>query len=253
VRNVLALGAVALAAAAGIAFGAAAGGSAAPQPGLAPAVKRTLQAPSARYAIHVAITRGSVPVALHIRGQESASTISVAMRLGGLRLADGTTVPGPKGAALIDGPFLYERAPSSVVIDGRVRWLRLRLATLPPHSADVAAVHAMTPSSLLHMLEHARMAKPSADRRSFHGTIAYNDAAMRHLSKLTGGIEFRGLRVWAMVGADGLVHRITLTGHTADGKALLSLRARLFGFGRPVHVTPPAPGTFMDRQPQLPA
>jgi hypothetical protein len=37
-----------------------------------------------------------------------------------------------------------------------------------------------------------------------------------------------------------------LTGHTADRRTSLVISARLYGFGRPVHVSPPAPGTFMD-------
>jgi hypothetical protein len=237
----------------GVTFAAAAGGHAARQPGLVPAVQKTVDVASARYGIHVAIVRGGVPLALHIRGQEDPSTISVALRLGGMRLPDGTKVPGPNAAALIDGPFLYERAPSTIAVNGGVRWLRMRLATLPPHSSDLAAVHSMTPGPLLHVLEHARMTSTDPSRRSFRGTVAYDDAAVKHLSKLMGGIQFRDLHVWAQVGADGLVHRIGITGRTPDGKTTFSLRAHLFAFGKPVHVTPPAPGTFMDKQAQITA
>jgi hypothetical protein len=48
------------------------------------------------------------------------------------------------------------------------------------------------------------------------------------------------------VGRDGLVHRLLITGHTADRASTLALSARLFAFGKPVHVKPPAPGTFVD-------
>ena len=47
---------------------------------------------------------------------------------------------------------------------------------------------------------------------------------------------------------DGLIHGIRVTGITADGTTTLDIQARLFAFGRPVHLTPPAEGTFMDQQ-----
>jgi hypothetical protein len=52
--------------------------------------------------------------------------------------------------------------------------------------------------------------------------------------------------VHVAVGRDGLIHAIRITGRTADGKTTLNLRARLFGFGKPVSVKPPKPGSFVD-------
>jgi hypothetical protein len=231
---------------------AAAGGHAAPKPGLARAVERTGQAGSERYTIHVRMTRGGEPVSLHIRGQASRHTISVKMHMGSVKLPDGTTLPGPNGAALLDGPFLYERAPSLLAVAGGVHWLRLAVPTLAPSSEDLSAVNSMTPAPILRVLDAARIAPAAEGSRTFHGTIAYDDPAVRTgLAKLTGGLEFRGLRLSAVVGSDGLVHRVVLTGRTADGRTTLSLRAYLYGFGRPVHVTPPAPGSFVDDQVQL--
>jgi hypothetical protein len=252
-RKLVAIGGVALAALLATAFAVAGGGHAAPAPGLARAVDKTEAAPSERYTIHVRLTRQGVPMALHVRGQASAHTVSVAMRMSDLTLDDGTVVPGPSGAALLHGPFLYERAPSNIAVPGDVQWQRISVASLPRRSPDLAAVRSMSPRPLLRMLRAVHIV-PGRGARVFHGWIAYDDAAIRRLSQLTGDLEFRHLRVSAFVGRDGRVHRVVLTGRTADGRTMLSLRARLFAFGKPVHVTPPKPGTLMDEQlAQIPA
>jgi hypothetical protein len=233
---------------------AATGGGAAPKPGLNEAIARTTQAASERYKIHVRLERDGQPLSLHIRGRTSRSTIAVAMRMGDVELPDGTTVPGPNGAALLDGPFLYERAPSSDAQYGKVHWLRLSVAHLAPSSVDMKAVHAMSPRPVLDALAAARMAPAQPGARVYHGTLAYDDPAVRvGLAKLTGDIEFRNLHIAAFVGGDGLVHRVVLTGRTADGRSTISLRAHLYGFGTAVHVTPPEPGTFIDDRDQLTA
>jgi hypothetical protein len=247
-RKLVVLAGIVAVAAVSATFAVAGGGHAAPKPGLLAAVARTQAASSERYAIHVRLTRETTPMALHIRGQASPKTVSVALRMSDLRLDDGTVVPGPDGAALLDGPFLYERAPSNIALNGDVQWLRQRVATLAQSSEDLVAVRSMTPTPLLRMLRAARFAPHRGDAHVFHGSIAYDSPAMRRLSQLTGKVEFRHLRVSAVVGRDGHVRRIVLTGRTADGATTLSLRARLYGFGKPVHVTPPKPGTFMDEQ-----
>jgi hypothetical protein len=226
---------------------AATGGDAAPKPGLHDAIARTVQARSVHYAVHVRIHRGDTPLALHIRGQADPHTISVRLRMGDMRLPDGSTVPGPTAAALLDGPFLYERAPSSLVVQGGIRWLRLTVDLLPAQSEDLKAVHSMTPSPLLRVLLEAHMWQ--AGQRLYRGTVAYDDPVVRTaLARLTGEIEFRRLQLSVFVGRDGMLHRFVLTGRTADGRTTLSLAARFYGFGTPVHVAPPAPGTFMDEQ-----
>jgi hypothetical protein len=68
------------------------------------------------------------------------------------------------------------------------------------------------------------------------------------LARLTGGIEFRQLQLVVHVGRDGLIHGLRLTGKTADRSSTFELVGRLFAFNRPVHVSPPKPGTFMDAQ-----
>jgi hypothetical protein len=244
-RKLVALGGVVLAAAVSATFAVAGGSHAARAPSIAEAVAKTETASSERFSIHVRLTRQGTPMALHIRGQASAHTVSVAMRMS-VKLDDGTVVPGPNGAALLDGPFLYERVPGNNAFDGPVRWQRLSVAALDPGSPDLAAIRSMSPRPLLRMLEASHLVAAAGNKAVFHGWIGYDDRAARRLSKLTGELEFRHLHVSALVGSDGRVHRIVLTGRTADGVTTLSLRARLFAFGKPVHVTPPKPGTFMD-------
>ncbi len=79
--------------------------------------------------------------------------------------------------------------------------------------------------------------------------LAYDDpVVVAALQGLMGGIQFRDLRVTAWVGRDGLLHGIRIAGRTADRKTTFELKATLFAFGRAVHLTPPAEGTFVDRQ-----
>jgi hypothetical protein len=247
VHKMLLSGPVALLGAASVAL-AATGGHAKQHPTLAQAVDRTAQVTSLRYVVHVRITKEGKPLALRVRGQTDRHTISIALKLGDTTLPDGTKVPGPNGAVLIDGPFLYERAPSSVAVLGKVRWLRIELARLSPSSNELKTIHALTPTPLLRVLRRAHTAPAGPGALAVHGSVAYDDPIVRpSLAALEGGIEFRSLRVYARIGSDGLVHRMLLTGRTADGTSTLSVSARLFGFGRPVHVSPPAPGTFMDQ------
>jgi hypothetical protein len=247
-RKLVVLGGVAVAAAVAATFAVAGGGHAASRLGLAAAVSKTEATPSVRYTIHVRLRHAGVPMALHIHGQAAAHTISVAMRMSDLTLADGTVVPGPTGAALLDGPFLYERAPSNLAVDGPVRWQRLTVWTLPAGSGDLAAIRSMSPAPLLRLLRAAHTGRASQTSRIVRGSIAYDDLAVRRLTRLIGDLEFRHLRVFAGLGRDKRVHRIVLTGRTADGRTTLSLRARLFGYGKPFHVTPPKPSTFVDQQ-----
>jgi hypothetical protein len=253
-RKLVVLGGVAVAASVAATFAVAGGGHAVSKPGLTAAVSKTEAASSVRYTIHVRLTRRGVPMTLHIRGRAAADMVSIAMRMSDLTLDDGTVVPGPSGAALLDGPFLYERAPSNLPVDGPVQWQRLAVWTLPARSPDLAAIRSMSPSPLLRVLHTAHTGRARGSSRVFHGSIPYDERAVRRLARLIGNLEFRHLRVSAILGRDERVHRIVLTGRTADGMTTLSLRARLFGFGKPVHVTPPKPGTFVDEQlAQIPA
>jgi hypothetical protein len=225
----------ALVAALSIAFAAAGGTAAAPRPTLADALSRTAHVASLHYAFRVGIHRYGIPLALHIRGQSDGHTISVRLSTGGLSAQE-----------LLDGPFLYEQAPNGMVVNGKWRWLRMSVASLGPSSKALDVVHALTPEPLLRLIARGRL---SGNGRVYRGGVAYDDPIVRAaLARLNGGLEFRQLRLTVDVGRDGLVHRVRLTGRTADGSSTFLLVARLFSFNRPVHVSPPKPGTFIDRE-----
>jgi hypothetical protein len=213
------------------------GGNAAPKPGLREALAKTAHASSLRYAFKLTISNEGMPLALHVRGQADAKTISVHLATAGL-----------SGAEMVDGPYLYEEAPGGLVADGQFRWLRTSIARLPADSQALVVLHALTAEPLLRLVGKARMhASPTAG--DYSGTVAYDDPVVRDgLTPLTGGMEFRDLRLAVHVARDGRIHSMQLLGKTADGSSTLRLSARLFAFGKPVHVSPPKPGTFMDDQ-----
>jgi hypothetical protein len=218
-----------------IAF-AAAGGNAAEKPGLADALKRTSQLHSLHYAVRVRVSENGVPVALHFRGQSDAHTISVHFE-----------AQGSSGGELVYGPFLYVQAPDGVSVLGKIRWLRTTLARLPAGSRELAVLRALKIGPLLRVVGRGTL-HGNAAGRLFRGPVAYDDPVVRNgLAHLTGGLEFRGLHLTVHV-RGGLIQTLLLTGKTADGSSTLSLAARLFAFDRPLHVTPPKPGTFMDAE-----
>ncbi len=212
------------------------------------ALPRTTRVATQHYTMRVTISRAKGPTTLDVRGRSGPGLLSVHVGMSKVTLADGTRVPGPDGAALLDGPFLYLRAPSSISVYGGVRWLRERVATLSPASPVLHSLHDMSPAPLLRVVGESR-ATTSGMSRVFHGSVAYDDPIVRNaLRHLTGGLEFRALQLTAWVGRDGLVPRILLQGNTSDRSASLPLTVKLFAFGRPVTVTPPEQGTFMDKQ-----
>jgi hypothetical protein len=216
---------------------AASGGAPAPKRSLEDALERTRQEPSLRYSLHVQIRKDGTPVALHVRGRSDANTISVQM-----------ASAGATGGELLDGPFLYQEAPSGLALYGKIRWLRTSLSRLPAHAPVLEVLHALTPEPLLRVVGRAGLHRSPADG-VYRGKVAYDDAVVRNgLVRLMGGIEFRGLLLTVHVARDGLIHRVLLTGTTADGSSTLALTARLYAFGQPVHVSPPKPGTFIDLQ-----
>jgi len=209
-------------------------GTAAPKRGVADALAKTTRVTALRYAVRVQIRKDGTPLTLRIRGGLDGRTIDVHLATAGLT-----------GAERLKGPFLYEEAPSGLVVYGRYRWLRTPVDRLPHDSEALTVLHALTPAPLLRVIGAAHL-RPVGDGSVYVGPVAYDDEAVRTgLTRLTGGMEFRGLRLTVRVHND-LVHSLVLTGRTADGSSQLRITARLYAFGRPVHVTPPKPGTFMD-------
>lgn len=217
--------------------------TAAPEPTLARAAARTARSASQRFAIDVRITRSAKPLVLHVRGAAGPQAATVDLKLDDSRLPDGTVVPGVHGALLLDGPFLYERAPRSAAVGGKLRWIRLPVGDA--HSAGgLRSLRDLLPAALLRVLGRAH-ANPRGG--VYAGTLAYDDPLVRRgLSTLTGDVEFRRLRVTAWLGADGLVHRARISGNTADGSSTLRLDARLSAFGAPVQVTLPPQDALLD-------
>jgi hypothetical protein len=227
---------------------AAAGGDHARAVDLSAANARTAHAPSVHYTVKVTMTKRHRPLTLHIKGGSSADAVAVRLRLGDLKMSDGTTLPGTTGELLLSKPFLYESAPGGIAVFGSIRWLRLEVSNTSPRSQVFSTLRALTPSPLLRIVAEARM-EPAGANGGFAGPVAYDDPVVRTaLHALGGGLEFRGLRVFVHVGRDGRIHTVRITGRTADHKTRFALHAKLFGFGKPVKVVPPKPGTFMDRQ-----
>jgi hypothetical protein len=207
--------------------------SAATKPGVADALTRTSHLGSLHYAVHVGIRQHGRPFALHIRGQSDAHTFSVHFESQGM-----------SGGELVYGPFLYEQAPDGIAVYGKVRWLRTELARLPASSRELATLRALKIGPLLDLVARGRL--KGGAQHMFRGPVSYDDPVVRDsLANLTGGLEFRALRLSVHV-RRGLIDWVLLSGKTADGSSTLRLAAHLFAFNRPLHVVPPKPGTFMD-------
>lgn len=228
----------------------AATGTKGPKLTLVQAVGRTNQASTLRYVLDVSVARTDhAPMGLQVKGVRARGSLFVHMKARAAVLADGTTVAGPQQSALLDGPFLYEGSPNGVAVDGKIRWLRVPVARIGPTAAAITTLRNLSPAPLLRVLDEWSNAKTRAPQGIFHGTVAYDDPIVQTaLAGLAGGVQFRDVRFTAHVGADGYVHTIHVSGRTADGLRTLSVSARMYAFGRPVHVTPPAEGTFVDQK-----
>jgi hypothetical protein len=246
-RRFLLIGGLALTAAASAAFAfAATGGTASRRAtSYADAARRTLRAPTHRFSVDVKVTKDAQPLTMHVRGASAPDALQIRLKMDDTKRSDGTVVPGMNGAILIDGPFLYERAPDGMVL-GKIRWLRLHLADLSPSDPNLRNINGLTSRSLLQVLDQARM-RPTGDPGVFSGKLAYDNPVVRNkLGPLTGDIEFRHMRATVLVGTDGRVHRVRITGSTADRSTSFRLMAYLYAFGQPVKVKPPAQDAFLD-------
>jgi len=246
-RRTLSIGLVATLGAASVAL-AATGNTTKPRAhSLAEAASRTARVSTQRYAVDLQILKDGMPHILHARSEIAPGTIYVHLELGEVTQPDGAIVPASETSGLIEGPFLYERMPDGLSV-GPIEWLRVSTASLGPNHPAMVGMHGLTAIPLLHVLEEARARAVTRDASLFRGTIAYDDPiVINELQPLTAGLQFRDLRVSAWIGPHGLVRHVRLTGHTPDRKTKLFVDARLFAFGRPVHVSPPAEGTFIDQ------
>lgn len=238
-RRALALGIVATFAVASVAL--AATGAKSPTTTLVQAVQRTNRASTLRYVMDVVVSRAHSPaIRLHVSGERGNQLLFIHLR-------ESSSIRTQQ-SAMIDGPFLYEGAPNGIAVLGRIRWVRLPLARTSAESI-VSTVHNLSPAPLLRILDEWPRVRTRSATGTFHGTVAYDDPiVLTALSALTRGIEFRDVRFSARIGDDGYVHMIAVTGRTADGSRRLRVTARLYAFGRPVRLTPPGEGTFMDQK-----
>jgi len=211
------------------------------------AVTKTSRVSSLRYVMDIAVLRRRYPASvLHVSGVRGPAALYVHVKSVAEVLADGTQIPGPSQSAMVDGPFLYEGAPDGVAIDGTIRWLRVPLAQ---GAKALDSMRNLGPTPVFHVLQESSLARARTHDGTFKGAVAYDDPVVRTaLVAMTGGIEFRSLRFEATVGADGYIHAVKMTGRTADGSKALSVSLRLYAFGQPVRLTPPAEGTFMDHK-----
>jgi hypothetical protein len=215
---------------------------------LAQAASRTLAVETQRFATDVEVARSNQRLTLHIRGATAPGRTSVHVLLEAREVGT-AAVPLESGAALLDGPFLYVHAPSGIVVNGSIRWLRTRIASLPVASRAIRKVHDMTSEPLLNLLTVTHTTALAVASGVYRGTVPYDDPVVAAaLDQLTNRTQFRDLQVTAVVGADGLVHRLRLTGRTADGRARLRVDARLYSFGRAVHLALPQQRAFLDQQ-----
>lgn len=245
-RRTVSIGLVATLGAASVAL-AASGKAPAPRTtSLARAAARTAHVRTQRYSVVLTIVKDKATHIIRASSAVAPGTISVQLELDAVTLPTGDTIPSSSTAGLIDGPFLYERAPDGLTVGG-ANWVRLSLASLGSSSPALRGMHGMTAMPLLHVLGEARAHPITRNASIFRGTVAYDDPiVVTALRPLTVGLQFRDLRVTAWIGPGGLVHHVRLTGHTVDRSATLRIDAHLFAFGRPVHVTPPAEGAFLD-------
>ncbi|HSX21902.1 MAG TPA: hypothetical protein VLE97_03910 [Gaiellaceae bacterium] len=201
-----------------------------------------------RYTVELRIVQAGIPHLMTAQSAVAPETVSVHLQLGGFVLADGSVQLGSQTAGLIYGPFLYERVPDGLSL-GAIQWVRISIPSLSRSHPALRGMHGLTALPLLHVLGEARARAVTRDASIFRGTVAYDDPIVDNALQLfSAGMQFRGLQITAWIGKDGLVHRIRITGHTPDRTSTMRVDARLFAFGRPVRVTPPAEGTFVDKQ-----
>lgn len=226
---------------------AARGGRAAAPAGLHAAVLHAATAHSLRYDLTVQIAApDAIPQTLHASGASSGDVQQVHLKVDDVVAPDGTKLTGPSADEKIDGTFLYLRSTVTRPLVGPL-WVRERLAGLGPKSAELRTLESVSARELLRAVARARGVRVGAEAGVFHAWLPYADETVRSaLRGVEGDREYRHLRLTAWVGRDGRVSLLLLTGRTADSSGRFVLTLSLGDYGRPVAVTPPAQGSFVD-------
>jgi hypothetical protein len=187
----------------------------------------------------VTVTNRSKATTFHVRGATAPGKLLLRFRMD----------PGMRGAIVIDGPFLYLRAPAGM-LHGKVQWLRRRIADINPNSAELRNIHSMTPAALLDVFATTRM-RPTGDVGVFEGRLPYDEPVVRRVIRsLAGDVEFRRLGAMALVGEDGRVRRLRISGLTADKSVQLDVLAYFYAVDKPVQIAAPSQDTFLDLKQQ---
>jgi len=253
-RRIAITGCLAFCVAASASFGFAASSDASKRHQVRPACAdisaRTLRATSLYFSMDVTIIKNLRTATLHVNGAVGPGKLTVRQRLVDETPSGGPPAAPVTGAALIDGPFVYEHAPSGLV-GGKRQWLRQRLADLGPASKELRNIRGLAPRSLLVAMDRARI-RATPDRFVYSGWLGYDGTAVRRgLGPVTGNVQVRSLYAVVLTGKDGRVHRIRITGKTADGTANILLLAHLYAFDRPVKVRAPAQNEYIDPKSEL--
>ena len=152
---------------------------------------------------------------------------------------------GPTADTKLDGTFIYFRSTGTESEIGPL-WVRERLATLKSRAPELALVHQVSAAAILRVLPFA-VGVTSGSGGVFLAVLPYANPYVRvALAGLEGNTEFRDLRLTAWANRDGMLHRIRITGRTADGAKSISLVLGLGAYGKPVAVKPPAESHFLD-------
>lgn len=222
-------------------------GAAAPSPtsALAQAARRTAAVPSLHFDLtDQMLNAGMPPYVLNAHGALAGNAAQVAMKVANVRMPSGQVLTGPSADERTDGTFLYLR--SSLASSGGM-WIRERLAALAAGSPELRVLRAISPRALVLLLARAHDVRRAGDSRVYHATLPYTDTTVAQtLAGLEAGTQYRRLRLAAWVSPQGRVLMLLLSGRTADGTSTFLLSLTLGGFDRPVKVSPPRPGSFVD-------
>lgn len=212
------------------------------------AAERTAAAPSFRFELTSQIIQPGEgqPYTLHAQGATRGRVEHLHLKVDDMTALDGSTMAGPSADVKLDGTFLYVRSTVTRNVVGPL-WVRERLAGLAPTAPELKELRQVSPAAILAALRSAVDVQPGADAGVFHAKLLYANPFVRTaLDGLEGGTEFRDLRLTAWSNPDGMLRLVLITGKTADRSARFLLTVALGGYDKPVAVTPPPQGNFVD-------
>lgn len=215
---------------------------------LGDAVRRTEALPSLHFSLAAQIGAPGDPQPYVLRAEGAAGSAAqhVHLKVDDITAADGRQLKGPSADEKVDGTFIYVRSSLTRTLVGSL-WVRERVAALPAKAPELRTLRQVSPRSLLAAVGRARGVRPGAGRGVFHAWLPFSDPSVRvALAGVEGGTEYRHLRLTAWTSPNGVLRLVLLTGRTADRSSSFLLTLALDRFGKPVAVTPPGEGSFVD-------